>query len=366
MLIKLAATDDLYQTVISCLERGGIVALPTDTVYGLAVDAENESAVEKLSRLKGRKNKPYTFFIPRSKLEHYAVVVKKKIVDYFMPGPLTVLLKKQEAVKLPLTGDIIGIRIPQSDFIARLLAAYPRPLAVTSANRAGEPTFVSAYEIVENFTGVDLVLDAGNLTGPPSTVLDLTTTPATVIRKGAIPILEIEKVQGQKTVLAEGLQFNVLFVCTGNTCRSPMATGILKTLVDEKKVTVRSAGMNTTDGNPAAPHAVEIVREYGGAIDDHRTQELTPEHARWADLILVMEFRHYEYVLQFAPEAVPKIFLLKEYKRNTRYNEVADPVGQDLEAYRQSALDMLPSLKFVARDIMKRFKNAKFQMTNDK
>ena len=366
MLLKLSDSEDFYKTIVDRLNQGGIVALPTDTVYGLAVDAANGAAVEKLGRLKGRVSKPYTFFIPKNKLDHYALVVKKKIVDYFMPGPLTVLLKKNGGVSLPRTGDKIGIRIPQTDFIARLLNTFPRPLAVTSANRAGAPTFVSAYEIVENLTDVELVVDGGNLSGPASTVIDLTTTPATVIRKGAVPILEIEKVQGQKTVLAEGLQFNMLFVCTGNTCRSPMAMGILRTLVDEKKVTVRSAGMNTTDGNPAAPHSVEIVREYGGSLDDHQTKELTPELSRWADLILVMEFRHYEYVLQFAPEAVPKIFLLKEYKRNTRYNEVADPVGKDLEAYRQSALDMLPSLKFIARDIMKRFPKIQNQMSNDK
>jgi len=359
MLLKLNDTEDLYKTVVDCLNQGGIVALPTDTVYGLAVDAANEAAVDKLNRLKSRESKPYTFFIPKNKLDQYALVVKKKIIDYFLPGPLTVLLKKSDIVPLPRTGDKIGIRIPQIPFIARLLNAFSRPLAVTSANRSAEPTFVSAYEIVENLTDVELVVDAGNLSGPASTVVDLTTTPATVIRKGAIPILEIEKVQGQKTVLAEGLQFNVLFVCTGNTCRSPMAMGILRTLVDDKKVAVRSAGMNTTDGNSVAPHAIDIVREYNGSIDEHRTQDLTPELTRWADLILVMEFRHYEYVLQFAPEAVPKIFLLKEYKRNTRYNEVADPVGKDLEAYRQSALDMLPSLKFVARDIMRRFKNDK-------
>lgn len=359
MLLKINDSEELYKTVVDRLNQGGIVALPTDTVYGLAVDAANEAAVEKLDRIKSRGSKPYTFFIPRNKLDQYAVVVKKKILDYFLPGPLTVLMKKSDLVPLPRTGDKIGIRIPQTPFIARLLLSFGRPLAVTSANRSNEPTLVSAYEIVENLTDVDLVVDAGNLTGPASTVIDLTTTPATVIRKGAVPILEIEKVQGQKTVLTEGLQFNVLFVCTGNTCRSPMAMGILKTLVDPDQVAVRSAGMNTVNGNPAAQNSIDIVREHGGKIDDHRTQELTPDLTRWADLILAMEFRHYEYVLQFAPEAVPKIFLLKEYKRNTRYNEVADPVGQDLEAYRRSALDMLPSLKFVARDIMRRFKNAK-------
>jgi tRNA threonylcarbamoyl adenosine modification protein (Sua5/YciO/YrdC/YwlC family) len=366
MLLKLSASDDLYKTIVDRLNQGGIVALPTDTVYGLAVDATNETAVDKLSRLKGRGSKPYTLFIPKHKLDQYALVVKKKIIDYFLPGPLTVLLKPSGIVNLPRTGDRMGIRVPQNPLIARLLNDFSRPLAVTSANRSGEPELVSAYEIVEHLTDVELVVDGGKLTGPVSTVLDLTTTPATVVRKGGIPILEIDKVQGRKTALAEGLQFNVLFVCTGNTCRSPMAMGLLKTMVGPDKIAVRSAGMNAVNGNPAAQNSIDIVREHGGKIDEHRTQDLTPDLTQWADLILVMEFRHYEYVLQFAPEAVPKIFLLKEYKRNTRYNEIADPIGQDLEAYRRSALDMMPSLQFIARDIMGRFKNEKFQMKNDK
>jgi tRNA threonylcarbamoyl adenosine modification protein (Sua5/YciO/YrdC/YwlC family) len=366
MLLKITDSEEFYKTIVDRLNRGGIVALPTDTVYGLAVDATNENAIEKLSRLKDRGSKPYTFFIPRHKLDQYAVVVKKKIIDYFLPGPLTVLLHPSGIMSLPRTGDRIGIRVPQHAFIARLLNDFSRPLAVTSANRSAEPVLTSAYEIVEHLTDVELVVDGGSLTGPVSTVLDLTTTPATLVRKGGVPILEIDKVQGRKTALAEGLQFNVLFVCTGNTCRSPMAMGLLRTLVDPGRVAVRSAGMNTVNGNPAAPNSIAIVRDHGGSIDDHRTQELTPELTRWADLILVMEFRHYEYVLQFAPDAVPKIFLLKEYKRNTRYNEIADPVGQDLEAYRRSALDMMPSLRFIARDIMGRFKNDKFQMKNDK
>lgn len=355
MLLKISDSEDFYKTILDRLDRGGIVALPTDTVYGLAVDAQNEAAVDRLTRLKGRGEKPYTFFIPKHKLDQYALVVKKKIIDYFLPGPLTVLLKPSGIVTLPRTEERIGIRVPQHPLIARLLNDFPRPLAVTSANRSAEPVLTSAYEIVEQLTDVELVVDGGNLAGPASTVLDLVTTPATVVRKGGIPLLEIDKVQGRRTALAKDLQFNVLFVCTGNTCRSPMAMGLLKTLVDPDRVCIRSAGMNTVNGNPAAQNSIDVVREHAGSIDDHRTQELTPELARWADLILAMEYRHYEYVLQFAPESVSKVFLLKEYKRNTRYNEVADPVGQDLEAYRRAALDMMPSLQFIARDITQRF-----------
>ncbi len=355
MLLSIDDTDAFYVTLTDHLTRGGIIGLPTDTVYGLAVDAENETALEKLNRLKDRETKPYTFFMPKSKLGLYAQVAKPKLLDFFVPGPLTAVMKKQVNVRLPLVQDRIGIRIPQVPFILRLLNSYPRPLAVTSANHVGQPTCSSPYEIIEDFTDVEVVVDGGRLEGLPSTVLDLTASPPVVLRKGKIPILEIEKVYGRTVRLAEGNVFNVLFVCTGNTCRSPMAMAIFQTLIDPVRVKVRSAGINTADGLPAAPHAAEVVRRFGGALDEHRTIGLTPGLVLWSDLILVMEFRHYEFVLQYVPEAVSKTFLLKEYKRNTKYTEVRDPVGKDLDAYLGSAEDMLPSLKFVAKEIMKRF-----------
>ncbi len=356
MLLTIEDKDTFYATLTDQLHRGNILGLATDTVYGLAVDAQNQAAVEKLNRLKDRQAKPYTFFVSRSQLDRYAQLAKPKLIDFFMPGPLTVILKKQAGVELPLVQDRIGIRIPQTPYLLRLLNSYPRPLAVTSANRAGQPTCSSPYEIIENFTDVEVVVDGGRLEGPPSTVLDLTVSPPVVQRKGKIPILEIEKVHGRTVRLGGGNQFNVLFVCTGNTCRSPMAMGIFQTLVDPNRVAVQSAGISTTDGLPAAPHAVEAVRRFGGSLAAHRTRALKPELVRWADLILVMEYRHYEFVLQNAPEAVSRTFLLKEYKRNTKYTEVRDPVGQDLEAYLSSVEDMLPSLKFVAKEISKRFK----------
>lgn len=350
MLLKLSDSEDFYKTIVDRLNQGGIVALPTDTVYGLAVDAANGAAVEKLGRLKGRVSKPYTFFIPKNKLDHYALVVKKKIVDYFMPGPLTVLLKKNGGVSLPRTGDKIGIRIPQTDFIARLLNTFPRPLAVTSANRAGAPTFVSAYEIVENLTDVELVVDGGNLSGPASTVIDLTTTPATVIRKGAVPILEIEKVQGQKTVLAEGLQFNMLFVCTGNTCRSPIAAGLARKFLAEQNgcevsdlrkcgLEVLSAGLFAAEGGRASPEAVRAARELDADISRHRSRKVTTELINSADVIFCMTSRHVAEICRMSPSAAGKTQRLDESA------DIVDPIGGGVEVYCRIAQNVQRALR---------------------
>ena len=356
MIIKLEPNEQFYATIIDTFRTGGVVGLPTDTIYGLAVDGTNKDAVEKLSRLKQRAGKPYTFFISKNNLAKYALIVKQKIIGYFVPGPLTIILKKNPETTLYCTEENIGIRIPQTDYILKLLTMYQLPLAVTSANISGEGTLISAPDIADKFTDIDLVIDGGTVKGEPSTILDLTTTPPTVRRKGKIAILEIEKIYGRRLLLTPSLKFNLLFVCTGNSCRSPLAEGIFRTMVDQRHVEVRSAGTNTVNGLAASDFAQKVVAEFGGTITDHVTKEITLDLIRWADLILVMGYKQYQTVLEFMPDAAAKTFLLKEYKRRSKYNEVSDPVGKDLAAYRDCALGMYPSLKFVARDIEKRFR----------
>uniref|UniRef100_A0A7C4XKR2 L-threonylcarbamoyladenylate synthase n=1 Tax=candidate division WOR-3 bacterium TaxID=2052148 RepID=A0A7C4XKR2_UNCW3 len=356
MIIKLGDAEEFYTQIIDILKKGGIVALPTDTIYGLAVDGTNQKAIKKLSVLKRRENKPYTLFVAKKRIPDYALIKKKKLIDYFLPGPITIILKKNPELPIAWGLEKIGIRIPQTEFIIKLLNNYEIPLIVTSANLSNEPPLTSAQEIAEKFPEIDLIIDGGRIDGPPSTVLDLTTTPPTILRKGKIPILEIEKIYGRPILLDDSLKFNLLFVCTGNTCRSPMAAGIIKTMVRDEYLNVSTAGTAAIDGLPASPNTQIVVKKFGGSIEDHRTKCLNKELIAEADLILVMEYKHYETVLELVPEAVAKTFLLKEYKRRIKYNEITDPAGKDIQVYEDTALEMYPSLKLVARDIMKRFR----------
>ena len=95
-------------------------------------------------------------------------------------------------------------------------------------------------------------------------------------------------------------------------------------------------------GLPPSDNGVQVVEEYGGSIKENLSQTLTRELIDWADLILVMGYKHFQCVL-------------KEYKRKVKYNEISDPIGQDIDAYRKTADSMLPSLKLIARDIKRRF-----------
>jgi tRNA threonylcarbamoyl adenosine modification protein (Sua5/YciO/YrdC/YwlC family) len=324
-------------------------------VYGLAVSAHDSAAIHRLLSVKERTGKPFPFFIQKNAMQDYVIIRKNKILEYFVPGPITVILKKRKGIDLPLIKDTAGIRIPDTPYILKLLHLYNKPLAVTSANLSNEPTLTSAYQIAEMFTDVPLVINGGELHSPPSTVLDLTRTPPMIRRKGVIGVLQIERVYEGMVRIIGSEKFHVLFVCSGNTCRSPMAEAILRTLVRREICEVRSAGTIAMDGTPAAANALEVVAEYGGTLDNHTSRLLDKDGVEWADLILVMSYGHFDRVMELSREAAVKTFLLKEYKRRVKYNEVADPVGKDLPAYRRAARDMIPALRMVARDIARRY-----------
>ncbi len=360
MIIKIEDNEEFYCRVVSVLKNGGVVALPTDTVYGLAVNALDENALSKLKELKKRdKDKPLTYFMPRSRMQEYAILVKSHIIEYHVPGPLTAVLRKRPETRLADFDGKIGIRIPQLNTIIKLLNKHHDPLAVTSANISGERTVTTAREINETFPALDLIIDNGELRSEPSTVIDLTLTPPMLLRKGLVPMLEIERIYGRPIRLKAGLKFNVLFVCSGNTCRSPMAAGILKTMVEPGICDIRSAGTLPVAGTPAAEHARTVVAKMGGSLEKHQSQTISRELLDWADLILVMEYKHYDQILTIDPAMAVKTFLLREYKRKVKYNEVPDPVGQGYDRYGETADIMLASLKLIAREIERRYSEDK-------
>lgn len=142
-------------------------------------------------------------------------------------------------------------------------------------------------------------------------------------------------------------KFQILFVCSGNSCRSPLAEGLLRLKLPSRlqdEVEVKSAGTLGIEGSPAARYSVELVQEMGGDISNHRSQSLTEELMRETDLVLAMASEHVDYLHEEFPQYRENVFLLKRFGRaageaNTddSDDDIFDPVGLSKETYRLCA-----------------------------
>ncbi len=133
----------------------------------------------------------------------------------------------------------------------------------------------------------------------------------------------------------------VLFVCTGNTCRSPMAEALLKHLKTSEQIEVKSAGVFAMDGNNASPNAIEALREKGIACE-HQSSSLSPDLVEWATIILTMTNSHKQSVIDYYPDAGRKTFTLAEYvgEKGMGNKDITDPFGGSLSTYKQTLKDL--------------------------
>ena len=182
---------------VEALAAGGVIGVPTDTVYGLAVDPGRPEALGRLFALKGRPDRlalPVLIGDP-SELADLAEVTPaaERLGERYWPGPLTLVLRRRPGVTLELGGDpaTIGLRCPASPLLRGLLRRAG-PLAVTSANRHGEAPLHTAEEVRERFAGeLAVVLDGGPCVGRPSTVVSLTGGVTVCLRNGELGFAEI-------------------------------------------------------------------------------------------------------------------------------------------------------------------------------
>ena len=191
------------------LRRGGLLGIPTETVYGLGADGLNEDAVRRIFEAKGRpQDNPLILHVPDAGwLERCCTDIPSAayaLAERFWPGPLTMILPRRDCVPLRTTGglDTVGVRCPDHPVTRAIIAAADTPVAAPSGNTSGRPSPTCARHMMEDMMGkIDGIVDGGPCAvGVESTIIDLTVQPPRLLRPGGLPLEELEAVLGEVAV----------------------------------------------------------------------------------------------------------------------------------------------------------------------
>lgn len=332
------------------LAEGKLVVFPTETVYGVGADASNREALEALSAVKSRTpDKPFTVHIARpDEAPRYAGPLSRlaqRLTRKCWPGPVALVVPDRRALNAENLIAVpeavywqgtVGLRCPDHAVGRAILADCGVPVVASSANLAGRPAPRTAQEALADLGGrVDLVIDAGPAAyARPSTVVRLREDDSfEVLREGAVTARRISRMAKTR----------ILFVCSGNMCRSPMAAGLAKKMVadrlgcdpaeiEDRGIQIASVGTGAFEGERASPDALAAMEERSVDIRDHRSRPMTVDALLTADYIWVMTRAHQASVVRLAPEVGGRVALL-----DPAGYDIPDPIGGTLEEYRSCA-----------------------------
>jgi L-threonylcarbamoyladenylate synthase len=209
-----ASDPATLQVAVKILIAGGLVAIPTETVYGLGAAINNKNAVSKIFAVKGRpQDHPLIVHIAQLKqLQDVAVNISDdalKLADSCWPGPLTILLQRSDEVSTDITGgrETVAVRLPDNVFTRQLITLLGSPIAAPSANRFGKVSPTTAQHVCNDLqSDVDLIVDDGACSiGVESTIVDFSVSPPQLLRPGGILVDDIEQILGYQIQRSDGI-----------------------------------------------------------------------------------------------------------------------------------------------------------------
>jgi len=327
--------SSLIEEAAGVLSKGGIVAFPTETVYGLGCRADKKDVVEKLYELKQRpKDKPFSLAIgdiPRVFNNYFDTLPPfgYRLIERFWPGPLTIIYYSP-------TDKKVGVRVPSNVIASQILQALSTAVYLPSANISGQKEAVTASEVETSFGDkIDLIVEGECCShSRPSTVVDLTFKPFKMLREGVISERDILKVFIRK---------RILFVCTGNSCRSPMAEFLMRKYLKQvrpyfnDRYEIISRGIAAFPGTGATAPVINILKKEE-SLDASRffAQRLDKRAILSSDLIFTMEENQSKHILRYEPKAEGKVFNLKKFLPPEFAQDIPDPIGRGMKAYEQA------------------------------
>lgn len=330
------------------LTAGGLVGFPTETVYGVAALATDAAAMERLRELKSRPERPFSVHLgaPDDAFRYVSDPPSqaRMLMSKAWPGPLTILLGVGGALAdatLQQKGlydslcyeDTIGLRCPADEVALRMLSAVDGPVVAPSANRAGSASPRTGPDVLDEIDGeIELLIDAGATRhGQDSTIVLFAADGWRIVRRGVYDERAIRRMMSRR----------ILFICSGNTCRSPLAAGIAKKILadrlgcrvdelSERGWEVSSAGLSSSAGAGASGEAVAVARQYGADISRHRSRGATAELITGADLVLCMTGAQVAAARRIAGESA-------DIRRLDPDCDITDPMGGGMDAYNRTA-----------------------------
>jgi len=252
------------------------------------------------------------------------------------PGPLTIVFTRED-------GSTVGVRVPDHEIARELIRAADCPVLAPSANLSGAPPATTAEEVLAGFEGkVEAVLDGGATHfGESSTVVRLVGDDYRGEREGVLSVERLKRVMNR----------TVLFVCSGNSCRSPLAEAMCRKMLAErlgvgerelgtKGYEVASCGTRAVVGMPASLESRQVASELGLDLSEHLSRPLTEKMLRGSDVVYVMTADQMGEILAMYPWSRGKVMLLDGKGR-----PIMDPHGGDLETYRRCACQIEKALR---------------------
>lgn len=337
------------------LRSGELVVLPTDTLYGLFARATDENTVARLKA--ATPEPPGAAYSPWSATWHAADAhivadafeplssLHRRIIERLLPGPVTLVIEKDEEglrqareVTQAAPGAFDGpgsasVRVPDHPLALEVLRAAEVPVVGRRLRATGvrrdESLDGESRRHLESL-GVSAILDDGPTPlARPSTTLRL-------LRAGGFEVTRVGALD-QRTI-ARRLERLIVFVCTGNTCRSPMAAQIARHVLSrraqagEVPTAVESAGVSAMNGAPATPAALDALRDLGVPPESHRARQVSRDLLSRAEVVYAMTRAHLDELLALDPSLADRAFVLDPAGR-----DVPDPIGLDEAAYLDTA-----------------------------
>jgi protein-tyrosine phosphatase len=353
------APREILVQAVQVLAAGGLVAFPTDTCYVAAAFALAPEAVRRLAALapavaEAAWQLAVTGVGPALDWVPDMPALGQRLARRLWPGPLTLSFALPNSTSLfrrlpePVVaglgaGGRLALRAPCHEAILQVLQLLPGPLVFRSLYRGDGAEVISPTEITPEVANVFEMLVGDDTTyfARPASVVEMNADGWALTRPGVVTEEDVRRLSACQ----------IVFVCTGNTCRSPLAEALCKKMLADQLAcaadelpsrgyVIQSAGLSALPGHEASPEAVEIAREYGADLSGHRSQPLTGELLLQADHVLAMTAGHLEALTPHGLAMLEPPRLL-----SCEGEDVTDPIGAEPEVYRECARQIVQHLQ---------------------